>query len=64
MKLRLTAEQWRNFGQPDIGSKIYLKDKKTKKRINYVVIESDFICPKKDPRIKLKLKTTTKNTKQ
>lgn len=58
--LRLTSEQWRNFGQPDLGSKIYLKDKITKKRIYYIVVESDFKGSKKDPRIKLKIKNQNK----
>lgn len=54
--LKLTSEQWRNFGQPDIGSRIYLKDKVTKKREYFEVVMSDFKGTKKDPRIKLKIK--------
>jgi hypothetical protein len=53
--LKLTSEQWRNFGQPDLGNKIYLKNKETKKREYFEVIMSDFKGTKKDPRIKLKI---------
>jgi len=53
--LKLTSEQWRNFGQPDLGSKIYLKNKETKKREYFKVVMSDLKGTKKDPRIRLKI---------
>lgn len=42
MKLELTTEQWRAFGTPDVGSKIYLNDKITKSKQYYNVIVLGF----------------------
>jgi len=59
--LRLTSEQWRAFGQPDLNSIVFLKDKITKKQAYYRVVMADFAGTKKDNnRIVLKLKPIVK----
>lgn len=39
MRFICPTEKWRAMGQPDVGSKIYLKDRKTSKKV-YFTIES------------------------
>lgn len=38
MKFIMSQEKWNKMNQPDVGSKIYLRDKKTSKK-NYFTIE-------------------------
>jgi hypothetical protein len=42
MKVIFTNEAWIKMGQPDLGSKIYLRDKKTSEKVYYDVVMVDF----------------------
>ena len=60
MKFVCTTERWRAMGQPDLGSKIYLRDRKTSKKNYFEVISIDYGHKKG---IKLRLVKIKKSTK-
>ena len=42
MKFVCTAERWKAMGCPDLGSKIYLRDRKTSKKNYFEVVSIDY----------------------
>ena len=60
MKFVCTTERWRAMGQPDLGSKIYLRDRKTSKKNYFEVVSINYGYKKG---IKLSLVKIKKSTK-
>ena len=42
MKFVCTADRWRKMGQPGLGSKIYLRDRKTSKKNYFEVVSINY----------------------
>jgi hypothetical protein len=37
-----SSEKWKQLGQPDLNSVIYLRDRKTSKKVYFIVIAIDY----------------------
>ena len=42
MKFICTVDKWKQLGQPDLNSIIYLRDRKTSKKVYFIVIGIDY----------------------
>ena len=60
MKFVCTADRWRKMGQPTLGSKIYLRDRKTSKKNYFKVVSIDYGYKKGIKLGLVKIKKTTK----
>lgn len=38
MRFVLTTEKWNKMGRPDLNAKIYLRDRKTSKKVYFTVV--------------------------
>lgn len=42
MKFKCSTEKWKKMGQPGINSVIYLKDRKTSKKVYFTIVGIDY----------------------